>query len=58
LARSAIVPVGNGPLTAWTSPVLPVLFVVELDTVLDLGPLISSHIAVVCCWRRPRCSRP
>lgn len=39
-------PAGNARLTAWTGLVLLVLFVVEMATLLDLGPLIGWHIAV------------
>lgn len=39
-------PAGNARLTAWTGMVLLVLFLVELATLLDLGPLISWHLVV------------
>jgi hypothetical protein len=39
-------PAGNARLTAWTGMVLLVLFLVELATLLDLGPLITWHLVV------------
>jgi len=39
-------PAGNARLTAWTGIVLLVLFAAEGATLIDLGPLISWHIAV------------
>lgn len=39
-------PAGNARLTAWTGLALLLLFVVELGTLLDLGPLLDWHIVV------------
>jgi hypothetical protein len=39
-------PAGNARLTAWTGLLLLALFLVELVTVLDIGPLIDWHIVV------------
>lgn len=39
-------PAGNARLTAWTGLLLLVLFIIEMATLLDLGPLLDWHVVV------------